>query len=302
MAKVEILMSTYNGEKYICRQLDSILNQIDVNIHITIRDDGSSDSTINILKEYQTRFPNIVKVFEGKNIGYKRSFLLLLSMADDADYYAFSDQDDIWDSNKLSSAIKKINNKEKILYTSNLLICSPDLKVIYKTRFSQKHSSIYSDFTRHRYAGCTYVFDKKLKDIVSLFSKLDIDSNIMPSHDAIISRCAYACGEVVLDESSYIKHIRYSKSLTAGGNGIIKRIKSEWKIIRAPSITSNNALLILKYIPNFVKSENIPFLKELAFYKKSLYNWISLLFNSKMKTGILVCDIVCKLKIITFTH
>lgn len=296
--KVEVLMSTYNGEKYLCRQLDSILNQIDVDIHITIRDDGSNDGTINILKEYETKFPNKVKIFEGKNIGYKRSFLLLLSMATNADYYAFSDQDDIWIPEKLSSAIDLIYKKDVVLYVSNLFICDTQLKILRKTTFSKKYSSIYSDFTRHRYAGCTYVFDNKLKEILLFFSNLNLPPAEMPGYDDLIARCAYACGEVVLDESSYIQHIRYKESITAGGNGIVKRFKSEWKNINSPSVTSKTALLILNYISDYVKSENKDFLKQLAFYKDSFYGWFSLLFNNRMKTGILICDMMCKFKIL----
>ena len=78
MKKVCVLMSTYNGEQFVNEQIESILNQIEVDIHIIIRDDGSVDNTVNIIKAFND--PRITLV-EGKNIGWKKSFSELLRMA-----------------------------------------------------------------------------------------------------------------------------------------------------------------------------------------------------------------------------
>lgn len=298
MRNIEILMSTYNGARYVGRQIDSILNQKNVDVHITIRDDGSQDDTVSVLRQYENEYPRQIKIYVGENIGHKRSFLMLLSLAIDADYYAFSDQDDIWEDNKLESALYLIENKDTILYVSNLAIYNANLEILDKTSFSQQHSSIYSAFTRHRYAGCTYVFDRNLMRIVSVFSKLNLPSNKMPSHDSLVCRCAYACGDVVVDENSYIKHIRYVDSVTAGGNGFLKRLKLEWNGLKSASITSNTALLILDNVHDYIRKENIAFLQEVAFYKRSLYNWFVLLTDSKMRCGIPVCDLKCKLEVL----
>lgn len=295
--KVEVLMSTYNGANYVARQIDSILSQKNVNIHLTIRDDGSSDETIEIIHRYENKFPTKIKVIIGENIGYKRSFLSLLSLAETADYYAFSDQDDIWESKKLSVAISMIENMECVLYTSNLDIYSYDLKKLYTTTFSQKRSSIYSEFTRHRFAGCTYVFDNKLMNIVSLFSNLNLPAKKMPSHDSLVSCCAYACGNVIVDECAKIKHIRYAHSVTAGGNRLWKRIKVEWVNLFLP-IKSNIATLILNTIRCHIREENIPFLEQVSSYQHSFTNWFALLTNRKMTSGIFIVDLKCKLQIL----
>ena len=89
--KVAILLSTYNGEKYVKEQIDSFLNQTYKNVEIIVRDDGSKDSTVKILKEYQNNYNNI-KLTVGKNLGFIKSFFELLKLGD-ADYYAFADQD-----------------------------------------------------------------------------------------------------------------------------------------------------------------------------------------------------------------
>lgn len=296
--KVEVLMSTYNGMMYIERQITSILNQKGVDVHITIRDDGSTDQTVDALQRCADLFPCKIKIVVGENIGYKRSFLTLLSYAEEADYYAFSDQDDIWTEAKLRSAMDFMQDKSKVLYVSNLTICNTDLEVLSKTNISSQYSSIYSEFTRHRYAGCTYVFDKELKQMVARFSNLSLPKEQMPSHDALIARCAYACGEVVIDENSYIYHIRYNHSVTIKNNSILERMKREWCDLMRPSMSLTTAKVILDNIPEYVTENNAIFLRQIVTYRQSLRSWLSLLFNSNMTSGILLCDLLCKLKIL----
>ena len=99
MEKIQVLMSTYNGEKYLKEQIESILNQEKVEVNILIRDDGSCDKTLKIIKEL-SKNPKI-SYYEGKNIGPAKSFMDLVNKSGDKfNYYAFADQDDIWMPNK----------------------------------------------------------------------------------------------------------------------------------------------------------------------------------------------------------
>lgn len=104
---VQVVMSTYNGEKYLKEQIDSILSQEGVDVRLYIRDDGSSDRTTDILASYQEH--KNVKIEKGNNLGFAKSFLTALDECDEADYYAFSDQDDVWEKDKLSTAIEIFN-------------------------------------------------------------------------------------------------------------------------------------------------------------------------------------------------
>ena len=91
------MMSTFNGERNLVRQVKSILAQRGVRVLLTIRDDGSQERTVSLLKEINRAYKNVEVVF-GENIGYKKSFLSLFDYLNkDADYFAFSDQDDIWE-------------------------------------------------------------------------------------------------------------------------------------------------------------------------------------------------------------
>ena len=92
MKEITVLMSTYNGEMFIREQIDSILNSKDVELQLLVRDDGSSDQTIPILKSYQTK--KKLSFYQGHNVRPAKSFMELLCKAPSSKYYAFSDQDD----------------------------------------------------------------------------------------------------------------------------------------------------------------------------------------------------------------
>ena len=104
--KVMVLLSSYNGEKYIREQLDSILTQQGVEVTLLVRDDGSRDATPRILREYAERCKNVI-VLPEENVGCVSSFRKLLTEAynyiDRVDYFAFADQDDVWLPEKLKS-------------------------------------------------------------------------------------------------------------------------------------------------------------------------------------------------------
>ena len=111
---VAVLMSTYNGEKYIKEQLDSIFNQKEVYVTLYVRDDGSTDNTLEIIKAYHN---DIILLPFDENKGPGLSFMTLLyhvmSLSTQYDYYAFADQDDIWMDVKLNKAIQQIQNNGK---------------------------------------------------------------------------------------------------------------------------------------------------------------------------------------------
>lgn len=113
MKKIIVLMSTYNGELYLEEQLRSIINQKftedEYEVQILVRDDGSSDKTIPILEKYREK--GLLDYYTGKNMGYPKSFWHLLKNADDADYYAFADCDDVWFEDKLARAVERLSRE-----------------------------------------------------------------------------------------------------------------------------------------------------------------------------------------------
>lgn len=128
MHTITVLMSSYNGEKYISEQIDSILHQENCNVNLIVRDDGSSDNTCEILEQYQKN--NLLTWYsDGENLRPAHSFLRLLANAPDSDYYAFADQDDYWMTDKLDHAIKAIGNRSDIpmIYYANSELVDSEL-------------------------------------------------------------------------------------------------------------------------------------------------------------------------------
>ena len=107
--KTQILLSTYNGEKYLHEQLDSFLSLDGYeNIRVLIRDDGSHDGTVSILKKYRDQYG--FELILGDNLGVNRSVFELLKSADlSCDMFALSDQDDVWLPHKINSALQALS-------------------------------------------------------------------------------------------------------------------------------------------------------------------------------------------------
>ena len=106
---VSIVLATYNGEKYLSQQLDSVLSQTYSPIEVIAVDDGSTDSTIKVLHEYAKRHPNMKVVVNDKTLGYKKNFEKGCSLSA-GDYISFCDQDDVWESNKTEILMQSIDN------------------------------------------------------------------------------------------------------------------------------------------------------------------------------------------------
>ena len=103
--KVLVLMATYNGARYLQEQLDSITNQEGVDVHFLFCDDGSTDETLQILKDFSGHWP-VIDVLITERVGHPKAFSdLSLNCPLDFDFYAFSDQDDVWESRKLLESI-----------------------------------------------------------------------------------------------------------------------------------------------------------------------------------------------------
>lgn len=217
--KVNILLSTYNGEKYLAAQLDSLLAQTYQNITIYIRDDGSKDNTLSILQKYeqqsahlQTHKIVLLKNVENRNLGYMESFWTLLREASSADYYAFCDQDDYWMPDKVERGVRTLE-KEKVslplLYSSSFVYCDENMNltgnpVLSKTPVTFKDVLFYTPAF-----GFTIMINRALRDIALSASSLkDIP------HDGWCQKIATAMGKFIYDSAQTAKYRRHSSTVT----------------------------------------------------------------------------------------
>ena len=119
---VSIVLATYNGEKFLHQQLDSLINQTYKNIEIIIADDCSTDSTVEIIKEYINQYSYISLFQQEKNVGYQKNFEKAATLAN-GEFIAFCDQDDIWHLEKIEILISEIGDFS-IVYANSLFIDS----------------------------------------------------------------------------------------------------------------------------------------------------------------------------------
>lgn len=176
MEKIDILLATYNGEKFVKEQIESILNQTYENFNLIISDDASTDNTLNILEEYEKKDTRIKVFKKEKNEGLINNFEFLLKNVT-SDYFMFSDQDDIWKKDKIEKSINKLKEKNSGLVYTDLEIVDEKLNVIYPSYW--KYKQIYKKIIKYNnfealylnnfVTGCTILAKSKyIKDILPL--------------------------------------------------------------------------------------------------------------------------------------
>jgi rhamnosyltransferase len=291
---VLVMMSTYNGQKYLAEQIDSILNQKDVNIHIDIRDDGSSDGTPELLQSIEKLHPEISVIY-GENLGYIKSFWTLLTLASQSyDYYCFSDQDDLWLPEKLTKGISMIkqHTDTPALFTSGLKVCDEALKPLYTNTFNKLKIELGSAITRPRLSGCTMIFNRQL---MSLCRRLPLlNGTPCMAHDTAVYLTALACGgKVVYSKESLILFRRHSSAVTTHGKGILTRAKTVTDIFTTrKNEASKQAAFLYRYLGKYMTSNARIYCKKLLTYRKSLKQTLYLCFNRDVRCGLFSVDIV----------
>lgn len=179
-----VLMSTFNGEKFLKEQLDSIINQDFKNWTLLIRDDGSSDKTLEIINEY-VHVDRRIQLFKDSlgNLGPAKSFLKMLTSVE-APFFMFADQDDIWYPSKINHTIGlyKLNNhndeKPTLVYTNMDTVDQSGKEIQENILPDDSHVSPDSVVVTNVVTGCTMLINRSLAERVKL---ADADSIVM--HD-----------------------------------------------------------------------------------------------------------------------
>ncbi|WP_105325860.1 glycosyltransferase [Acidaminococcus provencensis] len=280
--RVLVLLSTYNGSKYLCDLLDSVFHQTDVEIFCLVRDDGSTDNTKKILKEYSRRYKNI-SIIEGKNIGVMASFNELISnpLTKQFKWLAFCDQDDVWLPEKLNVALKRLNalsNQEcPLLYCSNTILVDEHLKKIgmfyYKPFEFNKHTAI----VRNIATGCTEVFNQAAAEAyrtgIGRFNEL---------HDYWMYLVCIFMGNVIYDFNSHILYRQHNGNVV--GMKPHKNVKQAIKNLF--SHERGNRVRTLKNFSEIYHSKlsakDLSLISSLINYNYSLYRRLSIVFNPKL--------------------
>jgi glycosyltransferase involved in cell wall biosynthesis len=176
---IDILLATYNGEKFLNEQIDSILSQSCKDWQLLIRDDGSTDATVQIINSYIKQYPDKIKLIEDNlgNLGVGHNFEKLLEHSK-SEYIMFCDQDDVWLPEKIKLTLDKMKEAEishpdiPILIFTDLKVVDENFKIIAESLWSYHkidptEGGLFKNMLyRNIVTGCTVMINKKAKEIV----------------------------------------------------------------------------------------------------------------------------------------
>jgi glycosyltransferase involved in cell wall biosynthesis len=218
---ISVCIATYNGEKYIREQLDSIIKQLDENDEIIISDDGSSDTTLNIIESYKD---NRIFLYKNsfKDVVLNFEFAIEKSKGE---YIFLSDQDDIWHKDKVKCFMKCfLENLNITLLISDFQIIDQSgfhlNKVYNKNKFS---NSLIKNIIANNFIGCAMAFTSNTKNVIMPFPKH------IAMHDWWIGTCSKIFGDIYFIDQKLHFYRRHDNTVT-NGQGAKVGTKLKWRI------------------------------------------------------------------------
>lgn len=231
---VDVLLAVYNGEKYLREQLYSVLAQDYRDFRILARDDGSSDSSREILAEFEREYPQKVKVIRTETYRHSAAdnFFELMKHSD-AEYTMFCDQDDFWDYNKISvtlAEMKKHPSDIPVLVHTDLAVADENLNIMFESfnagmELDAKNITLEKLLTYNCVTGCTVMINKALRELARNAPK----GLIM--HDWWLALCAEIFGELVyLDTSTMLYRQHSGNVIGAEKKTVIDAVKQRLEL------------------------------------------------------------------------
>lgn len=304
MQSVCVLMSTYNGEKYLEEQLESLNRQKNVKVTLYVRDDGSIDNTMHIIKNRPEYGKNLF-LLQGQNIGVERSFYELIryvcSLKSTYDFYAFADQDDVWKDEKLYVALKVLEKYEDDvpnLYYSNLDVVSEQLDYLFA-----KFEKGYVKNTKQQILteictwGCTCVFN-----YAALLEMNKCQTFFYDYHDNWLTWICAFLGNMYYDENSYILYRQHdnntSGTVEKGFQFLLKQTRKIKRIKKMSPEYEVRAKHFLEIYSEDLLIEDKYLLHIIADYKHNFKYKVILLLTNKISSGHIVREIIRRIRII----
>lgn len=255
--RVAVLMSTYNGQKYLNEQIDSIIKQMDVQVALFVRDDGSSDDTVDILSSYGEG----IHLIKGNNTGVGNSFMNILYKAgNEYDYYAFSDQDDIWQNDKLQRAVSLLKTEQNpVLYCSNQILVDGEGNQIGLRHQKEPGTSWMQIMNSNQISGCTMVWNKAMQIQLTDPAKRPSEALLKKRiHDVWVGMVASVIGRIIYDSESRILYRQHENNVVGVKQVSVLNI---WKRkIIDPALRNGRSMLadeITSKFANLIQDEMI---------------------------------------------
>ena len=225
---VAIMMATYNGGRFLAEQIDSILSQTYRNWVLFIRDDGSTDSTLDVIANYVKRYPERVLAINDPSLkggGSKENFAAILGWVKknyDFEYFMFSDQDDVWLPDKIDielTACKHADDHGSIptLVHSDLMVVDKELNTLGDSFVKFRAIDPYKADLRHllvqnNITGCTMLWNK------SFCNLLDLNDSAIAMHDWWMGLTASCFGKIIFVNKTTIKYRQHEGNVVGATN------------------------------------------------------------------------------------
>lgn len=273
---VAILLCTFQGEAFLKEQLNSFVNQDFKNWKLYISDDYSTDNTSSILNRFKKIYDGKCAIYPGPQSGFANNFFSITKKNIKADFYAWSDQDDIWEKHKLTRAINWLKKQPKnrpAVFCSRTSYVDSHNKILGLSPLFAKPKTFKNALVQNVGGGNTMVFNQKAR---SLFLKAKAnESHVIISHDWLLYQIVAACGgEVFYDCEPLVRYRQHDANLVGQNNTWMARYK-RFKMVLAGRFRywNHQNIEILKSL----KSELTP-----ANYK-TLKMWITARQSSLIK-------------------
>ncbi|NLR78611.1 glycosyltransferase family 2 protein [Chitinophaga eiseniae] len=276
-SKITIAMAVYNGGKYIQEQIESIINQTYTNWELIIRDDGSVDDTVAVIRRYAKRDIRISLLEDDKkNLGARENFgQLIKSVTGKCEYLMLADQDDVWNADKIMLTLEHMLETEKMLGKDTPILIHTDFSYVDENlnplkakphiayRFSQHPEAVLNKLVSQNFLwGCTMMMNSNLVSLIGPISKFGVN------HDYWIALVAAAMGHIVFIPQPTMLYRQHQDNVSVGlKSGTltsrIKRILGGWKEMVA---TKNKRILLvedlLAWTATGMPTKNKSFLQE----------------------------------------
>ncbi|MBM6683391.1 glycosyltransferase family 2 protein [Collinsella intestinalis] len=226
--KIAVAVSVYNGKDHLAEQLDSIFAQQNVSVTVYVRDDGSSDGSVELLQRYTQNGDMIL--LQGENRGVVGSFFELLSqIPDDYEYVALCDQDDVWFPEKLSRAIRVLQEsggKDPLpaVYCSEYIFCDEGLHQTGRSHLNCIGVGFYTTLYENKASGNTMVLNRELHKLLN-----NTDVSRVYCHDWWIALVASAVGKLVFDDYASLLYRRTGSNVSPTGMNGLSLLKFRMK-------------------------------------------------------------------------
>lgn len=271
MEKVDILMATYNGEKYIEEQIQSILNQTHQNFRLLISDDCSKDNTRKILKKLAEKDNRITLNFQNENLGVVKNFEFLLKNVEN-DFFMFADQDDYWYENKIELSLNKLKEENADLVYTDLEVVDSNLSVINKSYWDlksfrkkiQKYNNFEALYLNNFITGCTIFCKKEWIDKILPLPK----TSKYVLHDYWIALMVSLNGKISFVDKPLIKYRQHGNN-SVGSKTVSETLETLEEIRNLfINVKLDHFELFVKNSNNFNENINKLSKKSLQYYQK----------------------------------